>query len=129
MFPPFVELIPQNSWALPWMATEARYMAQTRSDKGDFQVCGVPAGSYLALASANDRTNEHSYHGRAPVEVGSTDVRRCQHCSRSDFRPPGASAEPIAAAQIDFSHVMLYLGSQDRESSAAVRGSPPTAPS
>lgn len=113
----FVELVPQNTWALPWMANDSRYRAQSRSDKGEFQVCGVPTGSYLALASANDRTNEHFYSGRAPVEVGSTDVNGVSIVVDPIFDLRGrVRTDP--AAQTDFSHVMLYLVSQDRESSA-----------
>jgi hypothetical protein len=116
--PAFVELVPQGGWALPWIVTNARYMAQTQSDKGDFQICGVPPGSYLALAGTNDRTQENFYRGRSPVEVGNTDLEGVNISVDPEFDIRGrVQSDP--AAQLDWSRVRVQLQSQDRESSGA----------
>ena len=51
----------------------ARYNAGVQSTQGDFEIRGVPAGSYWLIGTVQG--NGRQYQGRTPVEVSDSDVQ------------------------------------------------------
>ena len=74
----YVMLLPRNfdahtrGGAVRLMAA-SQNAAGVRDSEGDFEIEGVPAGSYWALGGV--QVNDRRYQGRVPVEVGDTDVQ------------------------------------------------------
>jgi hypothetical protein len=55
------------------MLAASRYAANVSTAGGDFEITGVPAGSYWATANVQD--DQRQYQGRVLVQVGDADVR------------------------------------------------------
>jgi hypothetical protein len=55
------------------MMTASRYAANVEEPRGQFEISGVPAGSYWATATLQD--DQRQYQGRVLVQVGDADVQ------------------------------------------------------
>jgi len=55
------------------MMTASRYSASAEGPRGDFEISGVPAGSYWATATLQD--DQRQSQGRVLVQVGDADVQ------------------------------------------------------
>jgi hypothetical protein len=55
------------------MLTASRYATNVGGSTGEFEIAGVPAGSYWATASVQP-DDQHQYQGRTLVQVGEADV-------------------------------------------------------
>jgi len=55
------------------MMTASRYAANVEGPRGDFEISGVPAGSYWATATLQD--DQRQSQGRVLVQVGDADVQ------------------------------------------------------
>ena len=53
----------------------ARYNSAVQGPQGDFEIRGVPAGSYWAVANAPGTGNGRQCQGRAAVEIGDSDLQ------------------------------------------------------
>ncbi|HEV2425543.1 MAG TPA: carboxypeptidase-like regulatory domain-containing protein [Terriglobia bacterium] len=55
------------------MMTAGRYSASAAGPRGEFEITGVPAGSYWAVANLQD--SQRQYEGRVQVQVADADVQ------------------------------------------------------
>ncbi len=57
------------------MLTASRYAANVNGPRGEFEITGVPAGSYWATATVSFEDNRGQLQGRVLVQVGDADVQ------------------------------------------------------
>lgn len=103
----FVQLVPRFGGMFG-----PRYGAPVMDEKGDFQIAGVPPGSYVAVA--NWGNGKQMYSGRLPVDVAGADMD-----ALSVVLAPGMALQgrvrTEAGAQLDFSALRMWMQSTENQ--------------
>jgi hypothetical protein len=82
------------------------YGGQVQDDKGNFEIHGVPPGSYILSAGVYD--TGHSYSGRALVDVGNTNVDGVTVVVDSGLTLRGR-VRLSSRVKLDLTHLSVYL--------------------
>jgi hypothetical protein len=97
------------------------HVGAIQNEKGDFEIQGVPPGSYILSGSWNDANQ--SYSGRAPVDVDSADIEGISLVLSPGMDLQG-SIRSDPDAKLNFTQLNLWLQPEDEMpggSSAQIR--------
>ena len=104
----YVSMMPRNSLRGGYQS--ASYGGVIRDDGGNFEIHGVPPGSYVLFGNLND--DGHFYSGRALVDVGKADLDGLTVVVGSGVTLRG-HVQLSPGAKLDFTHLGVSL--QDAE--------------
>ncbi len=111
----YVRLIPVQS-PLADQLLSGNYGASTIGQEGEFQICGVPPGDYIADADYGD--GEKQYRGRTRVDVASGDINGVSIPLAPSFNIHGRVRTDLQFS-FDFSRVSIWLHSTDQTGGGA----------
>jgi hypothetical protein len=100
----YVSLMPRPSLAGGYMG--ANYGGMVQDDMGNFEIHGVPPGSYVVFANLSD--GGHTYSGRALVETGNANADGVTVAVGSGVTLRGR-VRLSSGGELDFSHLGVSL--------------------
>ena len=119
----YVTLLPRDTDSrtrkgLIQLMPAAQTGAGVRDEQGDFEIEGVPSGSYWLYGGSQEK--DRRYQGRAPVEVGNTDVQGVELTVSAGTTLTGrVRNEPSRA--FDLSKLAIAISTADGMGSAATQ--------
>lgn len=104
----YVSLMPRDAARTGYSGMN--YGGVVHDDVGDFELDGVPHGSYVLFANLNDA--DHSYSGRALVEVGNANVEGLTLVVGSGVTLRG-NVRLSAGAELDLTSLRVFLQAEE----------------